>query len=75
MVRRIEERGMYPKKFAFYLQAFKYGMPPHGGCSTGLERLTQKMLGLANVKEASAFPRDLNRIDILLSTGESTKND
>ncbi len=75
MVRRIEERGMDPKKFAFYLQAFKYGMPPHGGCSTGLERLTQKMLGLANVKEASAFPRDLNRIDILLSTGESTKND
>lgn len=69
MVRRIEERGMDPKKFAFYLQAFKYGMPPHGGCSTGLERLTQKMLGLANVKEASAFPRDLNRIDILLSNG------
>lgn len=70
MVTRIEERGMDPKKFAFYLQAFKYGMPPHGGCSTGLERLTGRMLNLANVKEASAFPRDMNRIDILLSTNE-----
>ncbi len=70
MVQRIEERGMDPKKFAFYLQAFKYGLPPHGGCSTGLERFTMKMLNLENVKEASAFPRDMNRIDILLSDAE-----
>jgi nondiscriminating aspartyl-tRNA synthetase len=68
MVARITERGMDPEKFAFYLQAFKYGIPPHGGCSTGLERLTARMLNLANVKEASAFPRDMNRIDTLLST-------
>lgn len=70
MVSRIEERGMDPKKFAFYLQAFKYGIPPHGGCSTGLERLTGRMLELANVKEASAFPRDMNRIDTLLSAND-----
>ena len=68
MVARIEERGMDPEKFAFYLQAFKYGIPPHGGCSTGLERFTARMLELHNVKEASAFPRDMNRIDTLLST-------
>ncbi|MDB5195286.1 MAG: aspartyl-tRNA synthetase [Parcubacteria group bacterium] len=67
MVARIVERGMDPAKFAFYLQAFKYGMPPHGGCSTGLERFTARMLELGNVKEASAFPRDMNRIDTLLS--------
>ena len=67
LIAKMESRKMDPKKFAFYLQAFKYGMPPHGGCSTGLERLTMKMLGLANVKEASAFPRDMNRIDTLLS--------
>ncbi len=71
MVTRIKERGMNPEKFSFYLQAFKYGMPPHGGCSTGLERFTAKMLNLANVKEASLFPRDLNRIDVLLSKNES----
>ena len=66
LVARIKERGMDPKKFEFYLQAFKYGMPPHGGCSTGLERLTARMLELKNVKEASAFPRDMTRIDTRL---------
>ncbi len=67
MVKRIKNRGMDPEKFSFYLQAFKYGMPPHGGCSTGLERFTMKMLDLPNVKEAVPFPRDMNRIDTLLS--------
>ncbi|MEK9160643.1 MAG: aspartate--tRNA(Asn) ligase [Patescibacteria group bacterium] len=67
MVARIKERGMDPEKFQFYLQAFKYGIPPHGGCSTGIERFTMKMLNLGNAKEASAFPRDMNRIDLLLS--------
>lgn len=67
LVKKMESRGMDPEKFAFYLQAFKYGMPPHGGCSTGLERLTARMLELQNVKEASTFPRDMNRIDTLLS--------
>jgi aspartyl/asparaginyl-tRNA synthetase len=70
LVERIKERGMNPEKFQFYLQAFKYGMPPHGGCSTGLERFTARMLNLGNVKEASLFPRDLNRIDTLLSMPE-----
>jgi len=67
LVARIQERGMDPDKFQFYLQAFKYGIPPHGGCSTGLERFTMKMLQLENAKEASAFPRDMHRIDTLLS--------
>jgi aspartyl/asparaginyl-tRNA synthetase len=48
--------------FKYYLQAFKYGMPPHGGFGMGLERLTQKIIGLQNVKEASLFPRDVNRL-------------
>ncbi len=67
LISKLKERGLNPEKFSFYLQAFKYGLPPHGGCSTGLERLTARMLELPNVKEASAFPRDINRIDTLLS--------
>ncbi|MFM2414474.1 MAG: hypothetical protein RI911_167 [Candidatus Parcubacteria bacterium] len=63
LIGRINERGMDPTKFDFYLEAFKSGMPPHGGCSTGLERFTARMLELKNVKEASAFPRDMTRID------------
>ncbi|MEX0913004.1 MAG: aspartate--tRNA(Asn) ligase, partial [Candidatus Paceibacterota bacterium] len=62
-----KQKGLDPEKFAFYAQAFRFGIPPHGGWGMGLERLTQKFLGLPNVKEATLFPRDINRIDTLLS--------
>ncbi|HSX16337.1 MAG TPA: aspartate--tRNA(Asn) ligase [Candidatus Saccharimonadales bacterium] len=48
--------------FKPYLSAFKYGLPPHGGFGMGLERLTEKLLNLGNVKEATLFPRDINRL-------------
>ena len=48
--------------FKYYLQAFKYGLPPHGGFGWGLERTVEKLIGLNNVKEATLFPRDLNRL-------------
>lgn len=67
LVKAMGKKGLDPHKFRFYLQAFKYGMPPHGGFGLGLERLTAKFLGLENVKQATLFPRDLNRIDNLLS--------
>lgn len=70
MVVRMQERGLDPKKFGFYLQGHQYGIPPHGGCSTGLERITMKMLDLKNIREATAFPRDMNRIDTRLSESE-----
>jgi nondiscriminating aspartyl-tRNA synthetase len=63
LIEGIKMKGLDPEKFNYYLQAFKYGMPPHGGWGMGLERLTAKFLGLANVKEATLFPRDINRID------------
>lgn len=64
-------KGLNPDNFSYYLQAFKYGIPPHGGWGMGLERLTAKFLGLANVKEAALFPRDINRIDTLLSSNDN----
>lgn len=70
LVAKIRERGMDPEKFSFYLEAFKYGMPPHGGCSTGLERFVARMLELPNVKEAAPFPRDMTRIDTRLAHHE-----
>ncbi|OGL30422.1 aspartate--tRNA(Asn) ligase [Candidatus Saccharibacteria bacterium RIFCSPHIGHO2_12_FULL_41_12] len=48
--------------FKYFLQAMQAGMPPHGGFGMGLERLTQKIVGLNNVKEATLFPRDINRL-------------
>jgi nondiscriminating aspartyl-tRNA synthetase len=68
LIASMKEKGLDPEKFSYYLQAFKYGLPPHGGFGLGLERLTAKLLGIENVKEATLFPRDLNRIDVLLST-------
>ena len=73
LVEALKKKGLNPDKFGFYLQAFKNGMPPHGGFGMGLERLTAKLLGLENVKEATLFPRDLNRIDTLLSGEKSQK--
>lgn len=64
----IEERGLKIENFKLYLQAFEFGMPPEGGFSFGLERITMHMLNLANVREASLFPRDMERIDERLST-------
>jgi nondiscriminating aspartyl-tRNA synthetase len=66
LIARAKAKGIDPEKFTFYLQAFKYGMPPHGGAAIGLERFTARLLNIANVKEATLFPRDINRIDTLL---------
>lgn len=63
----IISRGMSLDGFKMYLQAFTYGMPPHGGFSYGLERATMKLLDLPNIREASLFPRDLERVDFRLS--------
>ena len=71
---RIAQKGLDPEKFDFYLQAFKYGIAPHGGIGMGLERLTMKYCGLENVKEATMFPRDMNRIDTLLSQEDTPEN-
>jgi nondiscriminating aspartyl-tRNA synthetase len=59
---RTESSTLKPEGLADYLSIFKYGCPPHGGFAIGLGRLTQKVLGLANVKEACLFPRDRRRI-------------
>ena len=45
-----------------YLEAFRHGMPPHGGFAIGLERWTARVTGAANIRETTLFPRDLNRL-------------
>ncbi len=67
LLKKIELKGLDVNQFSFYLQCFKYGMPKHGGFGMGLERLVSKFAGIKNTKEASAFIRDRNRIDKLLS--------
>lgn len=61
-VDKMLRRGMNPEEFESYLMIHKYGMPPHGGLGAGLERLTMKLLGLPNIRNACLFPRDINRV-------------
>jgi nondiscriminating aspartyl-tRNA synthetase len=55
-------RGESPEPYAGYLAAFRHGMPPHGGFALGLERWTARLTGADNVRLATLFPRDLNRL-------------
>ncbi len=70
LIEVMKGRGLNPDNFLLYLQAFTYGMPPHGGFSYGLERSTMKLLDLDNIREASLFPRDMERIDLKLPKPE-----
>ena len=58
----LEARGQDPAPYQTYLDAFKYGMPPHGGFALGLERWVARLAGVANVRETALFPRDLHRL-------------
>lgn len=62
LVDNIKQFKMNPEAFDFYLEIFRYGMPPHGGLAIGTERLTQQILNLKNVREACLFPRDRYRL-------------
>ena len=75
LVANIKKWGNQPKNFTFYLQAFKYGMPPEGGFALGLERIVKQTLALENVREASLFPRDAERIDLRLTVKKPKKNE
>lgn len=62
LIENMKKKGVKPTGMEFYLNTFKYAMPPHGGWGMGSERIIQQILGLGNVKEAVLFPRDVKRI-------------
>lgn len=64
LVEQMKKAGMDVEHpgYKYYLQAFKFGLPQHGGCGFGIDRLVEKTIGLNNVKEATLFPRDINRL-------------
>lgn len=62
LIARIKSKGLNPDNFKSYVDSFRYGAPYHSGWSIGLERLTQVICGLDNVKEATMFPRDRDRL-------------
>jgi aspartyl-tRNA synthetase len=62
LVERFKAKGFNPDAFAFYLDPFKFGAPPHGGLGLGVERLTMQLLGIENIREATLLPRDRDRL-------------
>ena len=58
----LEQRGESPAAYEGYLEVFAHGMPPHGGFAIGLERWTARLLGVANIRQTTLFPRDLHRL-------------
>lgn len=61
-IKKMRTRNMNPDSFESYLMIHKYGMPPHGGLGLGLERFTARLLEQSNVRYATLFPRDINRL-------------
>ena len=62
LVEQLKKEVGTTKGFEFYLEPFKYGMPPHGGLAIGAERMTAQILQIENVREACLFPRDRTRL-------------
>jgi aspartyl-tRNA synthetase len=62
LIEQLKAKGLNPASFKSYIDSFRYGAPPHAGWSIGLERLTMKMTGRENIREATMFPRDRNRL-------------
>jgi len=62
LVENIKDKMLNPETFSFYLEAFKYGMPPHGGFGLGLDRLLMVIIGVKNIREVVLFPRDRQRL-------------
>jgi nondiscriminating aspartyl-tRNA synthetase len=60
--RALSEHAINASNLSGYLDAFRYGMPPHGGFAIGLERWVAQLTGIANIREVTAFPRDMNRL-------------
>ncbi len=63
LLANLRAAGLDPARFGSYLEAFRFGMPPHGGWGLGLDRLVQALAGLPNIRESRLFPRDRYRLE------------
>ena len=55
-------------KFGYLLEAFKYGVPPHGGIALGLDRLIMLLTKSNSIKEIIAFPKNSHGVDLMLNS-------
>lgn len=62
-MQQIHEQKLNPKSIEWFTKVFKYSIPPHGGFAIGIERTTKALLNLTNIREATLFPRDTERLE------------
>jgi len=62
LVQNLVDMGLDPEEFAFYVDGFRYGAPPHAGWGLGVARLLMVLTGAGNVRETVLFPRDRRRV-------------
>jgi aspartyl-tRNA synthetase len=62
LVERMQKQGLKPDAFDYHLRVFDYGVPPHAGFGLGLERLLMALLGIENIRDATFYPRDIDRL-------------
>ena len=62
LIKQLKSKKLNPEDFKWYIDAFRFGAPEHAGWSIGLERLTQTILSLGNIREGTLFPRDRKRL-------------
>ena len=63
------------RKFGWFIDAFSYGAPPHGGLAFGLERLTMILTGTDNIRDVIAFPKNLSAVDPLSKAPQGVDQD
>ncbi len=62
LVERMQKQGLKSDSFDYHLRVFDYGMPPHAGFGMGLERLLMALTKLDNIRDATFYPRDIDRL-------------
>jgi len=63
LVEQIKEKGINPERMKWYLEVFKYGIPPHGGFGLGIDRFVKQLLNLQDIRDSVLFPRDPDTLE------------